>query len=341
MVHLSQLFYDNCQPIFRTSFQLQNKSKLRWFPGHMGKGVKDMQRSLKSVDCIIEVHDARVPFSGRNPDTFQTISGLRPHILVYNKRDLADVSLENSIIQKYKASGFESVIFTNCKDPKCHGVRKVIPMVQQMITSTNRYNRSENTDSCLMVIGVPNVGKSSLINVLRNKYLLKSSAAPVGAVPGITRSVGQKIKISDSPLIYVLDTPGILSPKISSTDDGMKLALCATIPDKEVGIELVADYLLFWLNKNGHYKYIDFFGVENPSDNVSELLSTFAINNKHMIKGTDADGRWILRPNINMAARSFVEAFRRGLFGRITLDEDKLDAALPGKEKRIIRTKKL
>lgn len=340
MVRLTHLFFDKCQHIFRTSFQLENKTKLRWFPGHMGRGVKDMQKRLKSVDCVVEVHDARIPFSGRNPDSFQTVSGLRPHILVYNKRDLADESLENDVIQKYQANGFENVVFTNCKDPKCHGVRKVIPMVQKLIKSSQRYNRSENNDSCLMIIGVPNVGKSSLINVLRSKYLLRRSAANVGAAPGITRAVGEKIKISDDPLIYVMDTPGILSPKISSVDDGMKLAVCNTIPDKEVGVELVADYLLFWLNKNGHFKYIDYFGVENPSDNITELLASFAVSNNLMLKGTSSDGKWIYRPNINRAAMGFVEAFRRGLFGRITLDEDKLDVTLPGKEKLILHTKR-
>lgn len=338
MVRLTHMFFNKCQHIFRTSFQLQNKDKLRWFPGHMGRGVKDMQKRLKSVDCIVEIHDARIPFSGRNPDSFQTVSGLRPHILVYNKRDLANESLENDIIQKYQANGFENVLFTNCKDQKCHGVRNIIPMVQKLIKSSQRYNRSENNDSCFMVIGVPNVGKSSLINVLRNKYLLRSSAAHVGAVPGITRSVGEKIKISDDPLIYVMDTPGILSPKICSVDDGMKLAVCNTIPDKEVGIELIADYLLFWLNKNGHFKYIDYFGIENPSDNISELLALFAVHNGLMIKGKNVDGKWIYRPNMNLAALGFVEAFRRGLFGRITLDEDKLDVALPGKENLISRT---
>ncbi|XP_046665635.1 mitochondrial GTPase 1 [Homalodisca vitripennis] len=324
MVYLSGLLYNESQQVFRTVFKLKNRTVLHWFPGHMGKGVKDMQKKLKSVDCIVEVHDARIPFSGRNPESFQTVSGLRPHILVYNKRDLANEDLESVIINKHKENGFQNILFTNCKDQKCNGIKRLVPLVQKQILSSHRYNRSENRDYCLMVIGVPNVGKSSLINTLRNKNLLKKNAAHVGAVPGITRSVGEKIKISDDPLIYVLDTPGILSPKVPSVDVGMKLALCATIPDKEVGIELIADYLLFWLNKHSHFGYTDFLGIDNPSDNISEALSVFAMKNNFTMKVLDCEGKRVLKPNLNLAAVRFVDAFRRGIFGKFTLDIDEI-----------------
>uniref|UniRef100_A0A1B6LM30 CP-type G domain-containing protein n=2 Tax=Graphocephala atropunctata TaxID=36148 RepID=A0A1B6LM30_9HEMI len=324
MVFLNRSFWIESQQVFRTSFQLKNRSILHWFPGHMGKGVKQMQRKLKSVDCVIEVHDARIPFSGRNPECFQTVSGLRPHILVYNKRDLADEDLEGAIVSKHKEIGFQNVLFTNCKDTKCKGINKLIPLVQKQILSSQRYNRSEIKDYCLMVIGVPNVGKSSIINTLRNKNLLKRNAAHVGAVPGITRSVGEKIKISEDPLIYVLDTPGILSPKVPSVDVGMKLALCATIPDKEVGIEMIADYLLFWLNKHGNFTYTDYFGTDEPSDNIAELLTISAIKKNSVMKVLDSEGKRVLRPNVNVAAVQFVDAFRKGMFGKLTLDVDEI-----------------
>lgn len=322
MVHISRIVSTN--QAFRTHFNLKNRNVFRWFPGHMGKGVKEMQKKLKSVDCIIEVHDARIPFSGRNPECFETISGLRPHILVFNKRDLAEESLEQDVLKKLKEQGNRNVLFTNCKDKSCKGVRNIIPLVQKLIKSSDRYNRSENQDSCLMVIGVPNVGKSTLINTLRNKYLLRGSAAPVGAAPGITRSVGEKIKISDDPLIYVLDTPGILTPKVTTVDVGMKLALCATIPDKEVGPELVADYLLFWLNKNSNFSYIDGFGLDGPTDNIGDVLYTIALKRDLFQKGKDIEGRWIKRPNLNAASNLFLDTFRKGIFGSVTLDRELL-----------------
>jgi ribosome biogenesis GTPase A len=311
---------------FRKSFTLKNKSVMHWFPGHMGKGVKEMQKRLKSVDCIIEMHDARIPFSGRNPDVFQSISGLKPHVLVYNKSDLAEGRLEGIIVNKYKEKGFKNVVFTNCKSAKCPGVKSLIPLIQREVADSCRHNRSENQDICLMVIGVPNVGKSSLINVLRNRYLLKSNAAHVGAAPGITRSVGFKIKVSDDPLMYVFDTPGILAPKVPSVDDGMKLALCANIPDKEVGISLVADYLLYWMNKHERFEYVNYLDCENPSDDISEVLTLFAVKNNKFLKVRDfISGNYVLKPNIEFAALEFVKAFRKGTFGPITLDIDKLN----------------
>jgi len=324
MVFLSSITFSTAKQ-FRTSFTLKNKSLLHWFPGHMGKGIKEMQKRLKGVDCIIEMHDARIPFSGRNPDAFQTISGLKPHILVYNKADLAEAKLEADIVKKHKENGFKNVIFTDCRHDKCPGLRRLIPLIQKEIASSCRHNRSENMDSCLMVIGVPNVGKSTLINVLRQKYLLKSDAVRVGAAPGITRSVGFKVKISDDPLIYIYDTPGILTPKVPSVEDGMKLALCANIPDKEVGIELVADYLLYWMNKHERFEYVNFLDCGSPSDEISEVLTLNAVKTSKFIKVKDfVTGNYVSRPNIEFAALQFVRAFRKGLFGPITLDRDKL-----------------
>lgn len=100
---------------FRKTFKTVEKDLLRWFPGHMGKGMKQMQQKLKLVDCIIEVHDARIPLSGRNTDFKYTVSGLKPHILILNKKDLIDKSVIPSIAENVKKE-VNHVIFTNCKD---------------------------------------------------------------------------------------------------------------------------------------------------------------------------------------------------------------------------------
>lgn len=262
---------------FRTKFRISDKTHMLWYPGHMQKGTRQMQQKLKSVDCLIEVHDARIPFSGRNPNFIKTVGGMRPHVLVYNKQDLADQGYRNIVRCELEKQGTKNVLFTNCKDITCRGVAKIVPLVKQLITSSCRFNRSESREFCIMVIGVPNVGKSSLINVLRNKYLRKGNASAVGAKAGITRSVLTRIKINEDPLIYMLDTPGILTPNVPSTDVGMKLALCATIPDEQVGIELIADYLLFWLNKNGNFRYVDYLGLPAASDSIGEVLALAAV----------------------------------------------------------------
>ncbi|KAB0401514.1 hypothetical protein E2I00_002204, partial [Balaenoptera physalus] len=131
-----------------------------------------MQSSLKLVDCIIEVHDARISFGGRNP-LFQETLGLKPHLLVLNKMDLADLKEQQKIIQHLEGEGLKNVIFTNCV--KDENIKQIVPMVTELVGSSYRYHRGENLEYCIMVIGVPNVGKSSLINSLRRQHLRKGT----------------------------------------------------------------------------------------------------------------------------------------------------------------------
>jgi len=291
----------------------------------MGKGMKQMQQKLKSVDCIIEVHDARIPLSGRNQDFKYSISGLKPHILVLNKMDLADLKYKQVVEEKMKREqNISKVIYTNCKDSTCSGVKNIIPTALSLIKGSNRYNRWENYDSRIMVIGVPNVGKSSLINSVRNTVMGKKSAAQVGAVAGITRSVQHQIKVSNDPLIYVLDTPGVLSPVIKNVETGLKLALCATLQDHLVGEDIIADYLLYWLNKNNKFDYVSYLNCDEPTDNIRIALAKAAIHRQSSVKYRNFDGAYIYRPDIQGMARNFLNAFRTGVFGKTLLDNDLL-----------------
>lgn len=306
---------------FRTVFKTIDKDVLRWFPGHMGKGLKQMQQKLRSVDCIVEVHDARIPLSGRNADFKYTVSGVKPHILVLNKVDLIDKKFKSRILDKLKPD-YKHVLFTNCKDQRCNGVKELFPLARDLIQKSNRYNREVEEDFNLMIIGVPNVGKSSLINALRAKFLNKGKASPVGAVPGITRSVLQRIKMCDSPLFYLLDTPGILSPNISDIEMGLKLALCATIQDHLVGETVIADYMLFWLNKHEHFEYVDYFKMNQPCDNVLEVLSHICQLYKKFFKVRTPLNEYVYRPNLEAGAQIFLKSFRDGTLGKFMLDED-------------------
>lgn len=308
-------------PTMRKSFKLITKDVVHWFPGHMGKGLKQMQQKLKTIDCIIEVHDARIPLSGRNPEFKYTVSGLKPHILVLNKKDLTDEKSQSRIADQIKLDeGIDHVIFTNCKDQQCKGIQSLMPIAKDLMSKSNRFNRSEEIDHTLMIIGVPNVGKSSLINILRNRHLRKKSATAVGAVAGITRSVLTRIKISEEPLIYLLDTPGILAPKVKDTETGMKLALCSCLQDHLVGPDLIADYLLYWLNRNERFEYVDYMGLQNPTDNILEVLVSGAkLLNKYK-KVKNYDGQLLLKPDFDYVAHHFLKYFRSGEMGRINLD---------------------
>uniref|UniRef100_A0A452RN04 Mitochondrial ribosome associated GTPase 1 n=1 Tax=Ursus americanus TaxID=9643 RepID=A0A452RN04_URSAM len=232
---------------WRDSFPLGGRDVARWFPGHMAKGLRKMQSSLKLVDCIIEVHDARIPLSGRNP-LFQETLGLKPHVLVLNKMDLADLKEQQKIIQHLEGKGLKNVVFTNCV--RDENIKQVIPMVRGLVESSYRYHRGESLEYCAMVIGIPNVGKSSLINALRRQHLRKGKATRVGGEPGITRAVMSRIQVCERPLMFLLDTPGVLAPRIASVEMGLKLALCGTVLDHLVGEETLADYLLYTLNRH-------------------------------------------------------------------------------------------
>lgn len=307
----------------RPAFQLITKDVIHWFPGHMNKGLKQMQQKLKAIDCVVEVHDARIPLSGRNPEFKYTVSGLKPHILVLNKKDLISVRSQRHIAERIKAEeGIEHVVFTNCKNQQCDGVRRIIPLAQELITGSNRYHRSDQPDSCMMIIGVPNVGKSSLVNILRNRHLHKRAASAVGGVAGITRSVLHKIKISEEPLIYLLDTPGILAPTIKDTETGMKLALCACLQDHLVGPDLIADFLLFWLNRNERFEYVELMGLDQPTDAIGEVLLSGAKQLDKYRKVRNFDGSMVMRPDFEAAAFHMLKAFRRGDLGKVNLDRE-------------------
>ncbi|XP_059517613.1 mitochondrial ribosome-associated GTPase 1 isoform X2 [Myotis daubentonii] len=295
---------------WRESFPLEGHDVARWFPGHMAKGLKKMQSSLKRVDCIVEVHDARIPLSGRNP-LFQETLGIKPHLLVLNKMDLADLKEKQKIIRHLEREGLKNVIFTNCiKDE----------------------NIKQNVEFCIMVIGVPNVGKSSLINSLRRQHLRKGKATRVGSEPGITRAVMSKIQVSERPLMFLLDTPGVLAPQIESVETGLKLALCGTVLDHLVGEETLADYLLYTLNRHQLFGYVQHYGLGEACDDVASVLKRVAIKlgKTQKVKVLTGTGNVnVIQPNYSAAARDFLRAFRSGLLGPVMLDRDVLQSFPP------------
>ncbi|XP_047512761.1 mitochondrial GTPase 1 isoform X2 [Pieris napi] len=270
------LKFDAAAYSFRKTCPYVAKDLLRWFPGHMNKGLKQIQRKLKSVDCVMEVHDARIPFSGRNPIFTSTITGAKPHILVLNKKDLAIRSLVPRIKdQLMTEEGVKHVVFTNSKDQLCRGLKILKPLMIDLIKDSNRYNRSEEQDYNVLIIGVPNVGKSSLINMLRSKNTHQKHALQVGAVAGVTKSMHTKIRINSNPHIFMFDTPGILEPSVTNVEMGLKLALCASLQDHLVGEEIIADYLLYWLNAHENFKYVEYMGLEEPTDDINRITQYY------------------------------------------------------------------
>ncbi|XP_023234243.1 mitochondrial GTPase 1-like [Centruroides sculpturatus] len=294
---------------FREKFVYPIKETVNWYPGHMSTGIRKMQQKLKSVDCILEVHDARIPFSGRNYNFHNLLTAIKPHIMILNKMDLSELSYKSQILEKFKTENINNVIFTNCKNQNDEGIKRVsfslfLLNIKIFICFKSNYT--------IMIIGIPNVGKSSVINALRNRYLHKDKATAVGSMPGITRSVLEKIKICERSLS-------------ENGDQYFKFHIHThTIKEGLIDTDILADYLLFILNKHRNFSYMHYLGLEEPCDDIRIVLLKTAINLKATFIFKTSDGQKILKPNLKAAADYFLKGFRKGEFGRMLLDEDML-----------------
>ncbi|KAK3766028.1 hypothetical protein RRG08_002269 [Elysia crispata] len=295
----------------------------------MQTGLLQIQAKLKKIDCIIEIHDARIPFSGRNTRLRDFIK-LRPHILLLNKVDLTDfgnnIEKQKRIEARLKLDGVDNVFFTSFHHIQCNSFlnSELLPLSKDLVQSRPRYQREGAEDFNMLVIGVPNVGKSTFINALRNNQMYrKGKATTVGAKAGVTRSVLNKIKVGLNPAIYLIDTPGILPPQVSTLEVGMRLAACACVPDHIVGEVNIADYVLYWLNSREKFHYVKYFSLNEASDNILHVLSKIAIDNRMITKVKSVvTNEYVYRPNNVSAAHLFLSAFREGKLGLFVLDDD-------------------
>lgn len=323
--------------------------KLQWFPGHMRKGIRDIGKTLRNADLVLEVHDARIPFSGRNLNLIGRIAAVKPVILLLNKSDLIrsedKTQIADKLFQKMDSKNVpvKDIFFMDSLsgDARRGGYDdRLLTTILNSIEKhsnidTNRALFMEDIKYCLLVMGIPNVGKSTVINRLRNVYLRKAGRATVtGPKAGVTKAVLEKIKICDNPRpIYLFDTPGILEPsfhRLNSDADRealMKCALCGNIADNVVGPELIADYLLFWLNKHNNHLYVDFFGMPGPSNEIAEVLTYGAIRFDALKQTRSFEtGEKTVVPNMHEMAEKFIRAFRKGEFGACFLDREHLES---------------
>ncbi|CAF0999758.1 unnamed protein product [Didymodactylos carnosus] len=290
------------------------KDVVRWFPGHMTKGMRDLEETLIKVDGIIEVHDARIPHSGRNPNFYKRlVGGHKPHLLLLNKADLADKQYHQKSIDYIKQEHPNvEVSLTSFESITAQELSKLFVNLIEQIVEVPRFTRQLNAEYQIIVCGIPNVGKSTLINRLRNMLLSKPKVAQVGALPGVTRSMSERIKICEKPKIYIRDSPGILEPKLKSPDESFRLLLTNCIPLQQTTYsDLAADYLLYLLNKYEKYQYVEYCGLSEPTTNIIKLLTEVA-QNKHFTKTYKG---YKLVFDLEQAARHFLLEFSKGTLG--------------------------
>ena len=212
----------------------QEKMNIQWYPGHMTKTRRQMEEDLKLVDAVCEIVDARIPISSRNPD-IDSICGNKPRIIVLNRMDLADSEATKKWIQFFRKEGL-AAIATDCKSKK--GISSFGPAVRAVLQEKIARNAAKGMNKPLkiMVVGIPNVGKSTLINQISGRKGAKAENRP-----GVTRG---KQWVTVNPNLLLLDTPGILWPKFEDPNVGMMLAYTGAVKEGVIDIEELAARLM-------------------------------------------------------------------------------------------------
>ncbi|KAJ8898798.1 hypothetical protein K2173_006330 [Erythroxylum novogranatense] len=228
---------------------------INWFPGHMAAATRAIRHRLKLADLVVEVRDSRIPLSSANEDLQPQLSGKR-RVIALNKKDLANPNIMHKWIHYFDSCK------QDCLPINAHSKSSVMKLLELVELKLKEVISREPT-LLVMVVGVPNVGKSALINSiyqiasLRFPVREKKKRATVGPLPGVTQDIAG-YKIAHQPSIYVLDTPGVLVPSIPDIETGLKLALAGSVKDSVVGEERIAQYLLAVLNTRGtplHWKH--------------------------------------------------------------------------------------
>jgi mitochondrial GTPase 1 len=295
----------------RQTYPHLNSIPRSYYLGHHAAGLSKMKTLINQIDLVIECRDYRTPLVSRNP-LFEETLGERPRLIVYTKQDLgsrytpADRAREHIIRQWDRPS---SALFADVKDRSA--VRHVLQFAKDHAAASNNLVASR-----MMVVGMPNVGKSSLLNALRNVGLGLKKAARTGDQPGITRKIATTVRIVERDAsgeregVYLLDTPGVFVPYVPDAESMLKLALCGNVKDTVIPPTTIADYLLFHLNLQDPGLYGMF---SEPTNDIYQLLDGLARKQGRLKKGG--------LPDMEAGALQFIQRWRAGGIGRFVLDE--------------------
>ena len=295
----------------------QNSTNINWYPGHMAKTKRQIQEDLKLIDVVVEILDARIPMSSKNPDIEELIKN-KDRLIVLNKYDLADEKQNQKWIQYFKNNGLQAVLVNSNTG---EGINQAVKKIEEIYEATQeKFENKGRVGKAIrvMILGIPNVGKSSFIN-----RLTKKNSTVVGNKPGVTRQK-QWIRINGN--IELLDTPGVLWPKFESEEVALNLAYTGTIKDDilqtiEVGFSLLKLLVYKHLELLIKRYKLDKRDVENilnledleENERILEIMHLIGKKRGALISGGNIDEE--------KTAKIILEDFRSGKIGRITLEE--------------------
>ena len=283
---------------------MQEQMNIQWYPGHMTKTRRQMEADLKLVDAVCELVDARIPISSRNPD-IAAICGSKPRMVILNRLDLADPDATARWVNYFKKQGMIAVP-TDCKSRK--GIAAFTPAVRQLLQEKIQRNAAKGMTKALriMIVGIPNVGKSTLINQISGRKGAKAENRP-----GVTR--GKQWVTVDKDLL-LLDTPGILWPKFEDPHVGLMLAYTGAVKEDVIDIEQLSCNLMELLWQRYPEKVKERYGIDCPADTPAwELLEAAGRKRGFLLSGGEI--------HTERMAKVLLDEFRSGKLGRFTLEE--------------------
>ncbi len=290
----------------------ENKININWYPGHMLKTKKQIIEDLKLIDVVVEILDARIPVASQNPDIREIIAN-KKRVIVLNKSDLANEAETENWLNYFKNQGIKAISTdSNIGNGIKETLRTIQILMDEEIKKAQCKGRITKTIR-IMIVGVPNVGKSSFINRMINK-----KSAEVGNRPGVTKQK-QWLKVSSN--IELLDTPGVLWPKFENNDVSLKLAYTGTIKDEILDKSDIAYNLLKYLENNyknelfQRYKLTDkeINSIITDDDLIINIMNIIAKKRGAIVSGGEVDYEKISSIILN--------DFRTGKLGRITLEK--------------------
>ncbi len=274
----------------------------QWYPGHMTKAKRQMQEDIKLIDLVIELVDARVPLASRNPD-IDELGKNKYRLILMNKADLADKEKTKQWSSYFKKMGFFVVSLDARTKNSMKSITDIVMEACKEKIERDRKRGIKNRPVRAMVVGIPNVGKSTFINSYAGK-----ACAKTGNKPGVTKGK-QWIRLSKS--VELLDTPGILWPKFEDQSVGLKLALIGSIKDEILNVDELAVELIKFLIDSYPGLLSERYDV-NESDDITDIIIEIAKNRKCVSKGAEVD--------YSKAAALVIDDFRSGKLGKITLE---------------------